>query len=684
MPNRLINETSPYLLQHAHNPVDWYPWGEEAFDRARTEDKPIFLSVGYSACHWCHVMEHESFENDTIAQQMNDSFVSIKVDREERPDVDTIYMRAVQAQTGQGGWPMTVFMTPDGKPFFGGTYFPPEDRHGLPGFPRLLASIAEAYKTRRSDISNTAEQLAAHIRSGVVTSHGQEPLTSEILSRSYQSIASDFDRQHGGMGQAPKFPQPMAYEFLLRYYARSSDTEALAMVDLTLEHMASGGIYDQLGGGFHRYSTDHAWLVPHFEKMLYDNALLTRLYLNAYRATGNIEHRHIVEDTLDYVIREMTGPHGGFYSAQDADSEGEEGKYFVWTPEEIADVLGDDKATVFCHYYGVTPQGNFEGRNILNIPNSRENLASDLGLTTVALTTLIQDSKVMLLTHRQKRVPPNRDEKVITAWNGLMLRSFAEASATLSRQDYRQVAVINASFLLGTLRQQSDGRLLRTYKDGKAKLNGYLEDYAFLIDGLLALHEATLDPYWLKEAHSLADAMLDLFWDDNEQSLYDTGRDHEKLILRPQDVFDNATPSGGSVATDVLLRLGILTGNPKYTSHGTAMLRSLRTVIARVPLGFGHWLCALDFLLSTPKEIAIIGPFGHHETQALLDQVHGLYLPNKVITGYDPSQTDDPMDIPLLKGKSMIDGHPTAFVCQDYACLMPTTEANVLAEQLGY
>ena len=682
MPNRLIHETSPYLLQHAHNPVDWYPWGEEAFARARAEDRPVLLSVGYSACHWCHVMAHESFEDEAIARQMNESFVCIKVDREERPDVDSIYMQAIQAQTGRGGWPMTMFLTPEGKPFYGGTYFPPEDRHGMPGFPRLLEAMAEAYRTKNSELTQSADQLVAHLRSGVMTTQGQEPPTTEILASAYQGLASQFDPQHGGLGAAPKFPQPMALELLLRHHARTGDIQALAMVDFTLEHMARGGIYDQLGGGFHRYSTDQFWLVPHFEKMLYDNALLSRLYLHAYQVIGNPEHRRIVEETLDYVLREMTSPDGGFYSTQDADSEGVEGKYFVWTPVEIEAVLGKEQAEVFCLYYGVTPQGNFEGGNILSVPQEPQEVAQALGITETEMAATIREARGKLLAHRQGPVPPARDDKVLTGWNGMMLRSFAEAAATLRREDYRAAAVANASFLLDTMRSP-DCRLVRTYKDGQAKLKGYLEDYAFLIDGLLALHEATFDLRWLQEAHSLADAMLDLFWDEDEQAFFDTGHDHEELILRPRDVFDNAMPSGGSVATDVLLRLAVLIDSPDYSRKATAALRSLQTVMTQAPLGFGQWLCALDFYLSTPKEIAVVGPWEDPATQSLLDQVYSRYMPNKVVTGYDPSQPEAAEEIPLLEDKDMIDGLPTAYVCQNYACLMPATEPEALAEQLA-
>jgi uncharacterized protein YyaL (SSP411 family) len=674
MPNRLINETSPYLLQHAHNPVDWYPWGEEAFAQAVAEDKPVFLSVGYAACHWCHVMAHESFEDDHTAQHMNENFINIKVDREERPDVDSIYMQAVQAQTGRGGWPMSVFLTPQGKPFYGGTYFPPHDRHGMPGFPRVLEAISRAYKEEREDVTKSAEQLTAHLSSGVVAAQGQEPMTSEILSRAYQGLASEFDKTDGGIGTAPKFPQPMALEFLLRYYARTGETEALAMVDLTLEKMAAGGIYDQLGGGFHRYSTDPFWLVPHFEKMLYDNALLSRLYLHAYQATGIPEHRRIVEETLDYVLREMTSPEGGFYSTQDADSEGEEGKYFVWSPSEVESALGKKAAGAFNKHYDVTPIGNFEGRNILHVMD----VPGDCNKESV---DRLREARLKLLAVRQDRVAPGRDEKILTAWNGLMLRSFAEAGSTLHRLDYLDAAVKNASFLLDKLRTPI-GRVLRSYKDGTARLKGYLEDYASLVDGLVTLHEATLDLHWLDEARSLADAMIDLFWDEAEAGFYDTGRDHETLIIRPRDVFDNAVPSGGSVAADVLLKLGVLTGNVDYNWKATATLRGLRSVMARAPSGFGHWLCALDFHLSTPREIAVVGPVDDVGTLSLLDEVFSRYLPNKVVTGYDPYRSDGYDSYPLLEDKYMVNNLPTAFVCENYACILPATDAETLAGQL--
>ena len=685
MPNRLINETSPYLLQHANNPVDWYPWGEEALERARSEDKPILLSIGYSACHWCHVMERESFENETIAGLMNDNFVSIKVDREERPDLDQVYMQAVQMLTGSGGWPMTVFLTPEGKPFYGGTYFPPEDRQGMPGFPRLLTSIAEAYSTNRGEIDRVTKQLTTQMSQSNQVSQGTSILTVDILHKAYSSLATNFDYQNGGFGNAPKFPQPMTPEFLLRYYHHGYNPRALELVELTLEKMAYGGIYDQIGGGFHRYSTDAYWLVPHFEKMLYDNALLARLYLHTYLITGRALYRRVVEETLDYVLREMTDSSGGFYSAQDADSEGVEGKFFVWSPDEINSVMGDADGEVFAGYYGVTAGGNFEGKNILNIRQDPEEFAETKGLTADQLGDIINRGSKALLEVREQRIHPMRDDKVLASWNGLMLRSFAEAAAALGRPDYLAVAIKNAEFLARSMK--SDGRLLRTYRDGQAKLLGYLEDYSFVIDGLLALYEATFDLRWLDEAVTLADSMIELFWDEGIGGFYDTGSDHETLVVRPRDVFDNAQPCGGSVASDVLLRLAVFTGNNDYSAKAAVPLRSLHQAMSQSPGGTGHWLSALDFYVSPPKEIAVIGPRDDPTTQALLDTVFHRFLPNKVVMGVEtpliPAVDNSEADIPLLAGRGMVGGLPSAYVCQNYACQLPVTDPADLAEQLS-
>ena len=680
MPNRLIDETSPYLLQHADNPVEWHPWGEEAFEKARAEDKPILLSIGYSACHWCHVMERESFEDKAIARQMNRQFVSIKVDREERPDVDSIYMHALQAMTGHGGWPMTMFLTPEGKPFFGGTYYPPEDREGIPGFPRILRTVAQAYRNQREDIAKAAEEVIRRLQRMAAVPPGQEPLTVDLLDRAAQSIADAFDREYGGFGAAPKFPQPLLGEFLLHTYHRTQESALLRMVEFTLQQMAKGGIYDHLAGGFHRYSTDPFWLVPHFEKMLYDNALLSRLYLHVYQATGNPDYRRVAEETLDYVRREMTDPLGGFYSAQDADSEGEEGKFSVWSAREILDLLGEQEGEVFNKLFGVTWEGNFEGRNILSVVRDLKALAQEHGMKEEELRTLVENAKAFLLEQRQQRVAPLRDEKVLTSWNGLMLRSFAEAASILQRNDYLQVAKTNASFLLEHLRQE--GRLLRSYRDGRAKVKGYLEDYAFLIDGLLALYEASFEGRWLEEARTLADQMVELFWSEADGTLYDTGTDQEELVVRPRDIFDNAAPSGGSVAVMALLRLATFTGTPQYQRVAAQTLRSLQPFLAQAPNGLPYWLCALDYYLSSPKEVVIVGASQDSRTQDLRGVVFGRYLPNKVVAGYDPV-ADEPPDLLLLEGRDAINGAPTAYVCENYVCMMPVTDGESLAQQLA-
>ena len=680
MPNRLANETSPYLLQHAENPVDWYPWGEEALSRAREEDRPILLSIGYSACHWCHVMERESFENDDIAVIMNEHFINIKVDREERPDLDAVYMEAVQMLTGSGGWPMTVFLTPEGRPFYGGTYFPPDDRQGMPGFPRLLAAASQAYQTNKSEIERVTRQLSDQMgRSGQMP-RGFTPLTTEVMHGAYSQLATQFDHLNGGFGNAPKFPQPMTPEFLLRYYRHGFNARALEMVELTLQKMAYGGMYDQVGGGFHRYSTDAYWLVPHFEKMLYDNALLARLYLHAWQITGNQLYRRITEETLDYVLREMTDPAGGFYSAQDADSEGVEGKFFIWTPDELRPLLGDD-ADLIMGYYGVTERGNFEGSNILNVPRSPGDYVNQQGVSQDALDEAIARARATLLEVRGRRIHPLLDDKVLTSWNGLMLRAFAEAGAALERSDYLDAARNNAAFLLENMRD-TDGRILRTWRNGEAKLLGYLEDYSCLADGLLTLHEATLEPRWLQEAVTVADGMNALFWDDAVGGFYDTGSDHEQLVIRPRDVFDNAQPCGSSVAADVLLRLGVITGNDDYSSKGATPLRALQQLLGRAPAATGYWLGALDFYVSLPREIVIVGPTNSDSTQAMLREINGRFMPNKVAVGMADPANPPLKDSPLLEQRTMQDGQPTAYVCENYACQLPVTDVAALAAQL--
>src|SRR2546422_6446753 len=604
MANRLINETSPYLLQHANNPVDWYAWSPEALERAASEDKLILLSIGYSACHWCHVMEHESFENPSIAKVMNENFVNIKVDREERPDLDQIYMTAVQIMTGSGGWPLTVFLLPNGEPVFGGTYFPPEDRYNRPGFLRVLETIAEAYRTRRGEIMQNAKSLREHLTRSTFGKRQDETIDTTLLDHAYRAIAPRFDSREGGFGGAPKFPPSMSIDFLLRYYDRTDSDHALHMATLTLDKMAYGGMYDQVVGGFHRYSTDDRWLVPHFEKMLYDNALLVRAYVDAHRVTEKPLYKRIAEETLDFVLREMRDPNGSFYSTQDADSEGIEGKFYVWSLKEFSEVTGAD-AELVAKYFGVTEQGNFEEKNILNVSRDPELFSKLERIPVQELEITIEATKKKLYRDRENRVRPGREEKYLTVWNGLMLRAFAAASGHFNRDDYRRVAESNADFILTTV---WDGtRVLHSFKDGRARFNGYLDDYANLADALFALYELTFDYKWLEAATQIMDRMIQSFWDTNNAGFYFTGGNHESLITRPKDFFDNATPSGNSVAADVLLRLAAVTGRNDYREKAELIIHTAASLLRQYASGFGRMLAAVDFYAGPSKEIAIAG-----------------------------------------------------------------------------
>ena len=677
--NHLINETSPYLLQHAHNPVDWYPWGDEAFEIARRENKPVLLSIGYSACHWCHVMAHESFEDEQIAKLMNENFVNIKVDREERPDLDQIYMNAVQMMTHHGGWPMTVFLTPDAVPFYGGTYFPPQDRYNMPGFPRVLIGVAEAFRDKPDEIRENSISLINELRRLGESGGSDQPIETELLDAAYVGTVRSYDSINGGFGGAPKFPPAMTLDFLLRTHVRTGNREALEMVKYTCDKMANGGMYDQLAGGFHRYSTDARWLVPHFEKMLYDNALLSRLYLHYFQVSGEQPARETVEGILDYVLREMTHPEGGFFSTQDADSEGHEGKFFVWDIKEIQQTLGEKDAAIFSSYYNVTEAGNFEGKNIPNVTRSKEDVAKSVGISKAELETSLQESRRKLFELRETRIKPDRDEKILTAWNGLMLASFAEAGVILNRPDYTQAARRNAEFVLSNLRE--NGRLLRTWKDGRAKFNAYLEDYAFLSEGLLTLFETTGELRWLKESLALTDLMIEEFWDEESGGFFFTGKSHESLIVRSKDYFDNATPSGNSVAAIVLLRLAALTGRDNYRNLATAVLREMGDQVRRYPSGFGYALSAVDFLLSTPKEVAIVGK-DLADIRPLLAETWRRYIPNKVVA---PGVSDDREAVqttPLLANRPLLNTLPTAYVCEHFACKQPVTDVTELSAQL--
>jgi uncharacterized protein YyaL (SSP411 family) len=662
--NHLARETSPYLLQHAHNPVEWFPWGTQALEKARKEDKPILLSIGYSACHWCHVMERESFEDASTAQLMNEDFVNIKVDREERPDLDQIYMSAVQLMTGSGGWPLTVFLTPDGKPFYGGTYFPPNDAHNRPGFKRVLATIAQAYRQRRSEVIENAQKLVEHINSQAGEVAGNDPIDLELLDQAQAGIASQFDSRHGGFGAAPKFPPSMTLDFLLRHHHRTDSELSLHIVNLTLHKMAFGGLYDQLGGGFHRYSTDERWLVPHFEKMLYDNALLARLYTRAFQATGIRLYRRIAEETLDWVGREMRAENGGFYSTLDADSEGVEGKFYVWKRDEFDRIVGDDAGLV-ARYFDVTAEGNFEGQNILNVSRFREGFPEEEGVAVDEIERLSNRARRKLWEHREKRIRPQRDEKILSDWNGLMLRAYADAASCFQRRDYRDIAESNAEFMLSIL---WDGkRLLHAFKDGHARFNAYVDDYANFADGLLGLYELTFEERWLSASMRLTERMIDDFWDETGGGFFFTSTDHEPLVARTKEFFDNATPSGNSVAADLLARLGRLLDRSDFTKKAERICQSVAAHIRRFPSAFGKTLCACDFLIGPTEEVALVG-----DPDVFLPVLRKQHLPRTIIAAGTSGE------IPLLQNRPALDGKPTAYLCRDYICKQPTTEPAVL------
>jgi uncharacterized protein YyaL (SSP411 family) len=664
MANRLARETSPYLLEHADNPVDWYAWGAEALARARAENKPILLSIGYSACHWCHVMARESFEDSETAALMNRDFVSVKVDREERPDLDQVYMRAVQGMTGSGGWPMTVFLLPDGRPFFAGTYFPPSDHAGMPSFKRVLTAVADAFSQRPADVEETAAQVADFLKRPSVPLAAGE-LTPALLDEAGSRLERDYDPVHGGFGGAPKFPQPMLIEFLLRSHVRTGRPAPLEMAAHTLRTMAAGGLYDHLGGGFHRYSVDERWLVPHFEKMLYDNALLARVYLDAWQLTRDPMFARVVDETLAFVQREMTSPEGGFYASLDADSEGEEGRFYLWTPQELETALGVEEAGVLGRAFDVTAAGNFEGRNILHPLMS-------------GAVEILDTSRDRLMAFRARRVRPHRDEKVIAGWNGLMLRAFADAGRVLARADLLMVAEANARFLLSHMRQS--GRMRRSYKDGRAPLAGYLEDQAAVADGLLSLYEATFDSGWLEALRGLVGEMLTAFWDDASGAFFDTAADQEHLVARPQDVTDNAIPSGSSLAVDVLLRSGMLLGESTWVDRAQATLARLAPTAAKAPLAFGRLLAALDFHLGRTVELAVIGQPGDPQTTEMLDVVRGRFLPNRLIAV--ASAPGGAPALPLLADRRPLAEKATAYLCEGFVCQAPTTDPAELARQL--
>ncbi|MSQ33045.1 MAG: DUF255 domain-containing protein [Dehalococcoidia bacterium] len=679
--NRLIHETSPYLLQHAHNPVDWYPWGPEALKRAQAEDKPLLVSIGYSACHWCHVMERESFEDEAIAALMNEHFVCIKVDREERPDLDQIYMAATTAlNQGQGGWPMTVFLTPQQTPFYAGTYFPPEDGHGRPGFPTLLRRLAELWKSERPNLEGAAADLARRLQQ---QAHGSARLAvgERELRLATEQFAETFDPIYGGFGRAPKFPAATGLSLLLRCHRRSGDARILDMVRKTLDGMARGGMYDQIGGGFARYSTDERWLVPHFEKMLYDNALLAKVYLDGWQATGNRLYRRIAAETLDYVLREMTSPEGGFYSATDADSEGHEGRFFVWSPAQLRPVLGEDGARWFCAYYDITPTGNWEGWNIPNTPRKLEDVARELGCPPQDLQQSLDQARPKVYEARRQRVPPATDDKVLTAWNGMMIGALAEGYRVLGEPRYLEGAERAADFILSRL-ASPDGRLLRTYRAGVAHLDAYLEDYACLAEGLLDLYEAGGRRRYLDQATRLAELILADFKDADGAAFYETARGHEPLIVRPREGQDGATPSANAVAAHVLARLSCHLGLPELRSAAIAAIREYGRMIAQYPRAFAKSLIVVDFLLDGPVELALVGRLQEPGFEALRRELGVHYLPNRIQALHDPS-AGQAQGLPLLEGKALMGGRAALYVCRDFACAAPVTEAVQVAAALS-
>ena len=674
MPNRLVGETSPYLLQHKDNPVDWYPWGEEALQRARAEDQPILLSIGYSACHWCHVMERESFENSDTAALMNQGFVCIKVDREERPDLDSIYMSAVQQLTGSGGWPMTLFLTPELRPFFGGTYFPPQPSYGMPGFTQVMEAVLEAYRTRRSDVERSAARLTESI-SGGIGGKGGGTLDPGLLGEAVEGLRRSFDPVEGGFGGAPKFPQAMALDFLLRQHAAGAGPDVLEMVERSLTKMAHGGINDQIGGGFHRYATDGKWLVPHFEKMLYDQALLAPNYLHAYQVTGTQGYLTGCIRTIDYVLRDLTSPEGGFYSAEDADSEGEEGLFYTWTWDELAAVCGDDLELV-AGTLGASPAGNWEGRNILHVVGTPEDVPARLGLEVDEYRRRRGEARQRLFAARDNRPRPARDEKVLTAWNGLMLAAVAEAAAVLGRADYLAAAQRNAAVLLDNVFVER--RVLRSYRDGEARINGYLEDYACLAHGLLTLYQADFDKRWFLAAREIAELMLHRFRDRDGGIFYSTSDDHERLLYRPKDFDDNAVPAGNSVAAEVLLDLALLTGEDRYRAVAQQMLEALGSAMGSHPLFFGRLLGVLSTHTGNPIEVAVVAAVPGAAAD-ILKELRAPYLPNKVVAS-GPEGSAIPT---LLEGRTAHGAPAALYVCRNFACERPVTRASDVGALLG-
>lgn len=680
MANHLAHETSPYLLQHANNPVHWYPWGPAALEIAKAQDKPIFLSIGYSACHWCHVMEHESFESQGIADYLNEHFISIKVDREERPDLDQIYMNAVQLLTGHGGWPMSVFLTPELMPFFGGTYWPPTASRGMPGFDQVLKAVVDAWENRRDVALEQSRLLTQRLQQIGAGSSMAAEVVPGLVTRAIRQLEESFDPQHGGFGKAPKFPHTMNVDLALRSYAETSDKKTLEMVTVTLDKMAQGGIYDHLGGGFARYSVDAKWLVPHFEKMLYDNALLVRNYVDAYRVTKNADYARVVRETCDYILREMTDEAGGFHSTEDADSEGEEGKFYVWTPEEIHSLLKDNAlAERFCRVYDITPGGNFEGHNILNLKQPLAVFATEFGITEGELRADMDRAREVLFDQRSQRVRPGKDDKILTNWNGLMIEALAEAGAALDEPRYLEASERAANFVLDQLRDDR-GRLLHTYRHGKAKLPAYLDDYVYLASGLFALYQATFQSEWLSKCIGLMELAVRHFYDEDEGGFFYTADDHEELIARNKDFYDNSIPSGNGVAALVLAKLGKLLNRDDYLEKAEATIVAGVEILQRHPTAAGQLLIAHDFLQSEVPQIVVVAPRHDEHLHQTLREFHGNYLPKAVFGLHIEGEAELEIIRPLLEGKKPLDAQPTVYACQHFRCEAPISAREFLAE----
>jgi uncharacterized protein YyaL (SSP411 family) len=689
--NKLKDEKSPYLLQHADNPVDWYPWGDEAFEKARELDRPIFLSIGYSTCHWCHVMEHESFEDPEVARLMNKTFISIKVDREERPDIDQVYMSVAHLLTGRGGWPLTIIMTQDKKPFYAATYIPKRSSFGMLGMMDLVPRVGELWKTRRKELIGTADKVIEVLK-GEGGGRTEQPIDKAVLNEAYNNLGENFDEQHGGFGTAPKFPSPQTLGFLLRYWKRTGEIQALRMVERTLDEMRQGGMYDHLGGGFHRYSTDREWKVPHFEKMLYDQALLVLAYTEAYQATGNELYGQTAREIIRYVLRDMTDVRGGFYSAEDADSEGEEGKFYTWTEDEIREALEEREADLAVEVFNVEESGNYideatrshTGRNILYIDRQLENITLQAGLQAEELRFTLERAREKLFFYRNKRVRPHRDDKILTDWNGLMIAALAAAGRALDEKQYTQAAEKAAGFILVHMRAE-DGRLLHRYRDGEADIPAYADDYAFFVWGLIELYEATFDPQFVTEAIRLNDEFIENFWDDAKGGFYFTADDGELLLVRTKEYYDGAVPSGNSVAMMNLLRLARITGSPALEKKGALITASNAEAVLKAPRAFTSLLSAVDFELGPTYEVVIVGNERESDTRKMLRLLHKTFIPNSVVILRNPFQDTSVIDetAPFLEHMTQIDSSATAYVCVDHTCELPTTDPEKMMEILG-